>query len=244
MSDKWTPREEQIMCRWYPSLGTKVAEKLTGRTHMAVSKQSIRMGLSRDKFYWSKADAGDLQLTFDLGGLEVCLERFPYRNQRQIMAKLYAMGNPHVKRRCIKGRPASVWMPDHVKLLKACYPRLDVREIAALLPNHTWKQVENKMYALGLHTQRRSVAAQTVPSPELPKQWISRREVAKILQVKEEWIINVLQRRDLKRWTRMNTRKVEALLGLTWWEEDFAWTFLASDVYAAKQCLDSQPTSK
>ena len=82
---EWTEEESEILREWYPVEGTKVIDRLSGRTKRAIMEQAFKLGLKvYDK--WTKEEIEILKKYYQIEGIKV-KDRLNDKSKAAIMAQ-------------------------------------------------------------------------------------------------------------------------------------------------------------
>ena len=127
---KWTEEENVVLREWYPIEGSKVADRLEGRTRGAAQSQARRLGLKSPNGLWTEEENEILRKNYSLEGTKVkeWLER---RTKGAIKTQARKLG--------LKA-PDDIWTEEENEILKKWYlvegakviDRLNGRTISAI----------------------------------------------------------------------------------------------------------------
>ncbi|MDE6853110.1 MAG: DEAD/DEAH box helicase family protein, partial [Lachnospiraceae bacterium] len=110
---EWTEEENEILKKWYLIEGTKVADKLEGRTKYAVKGQARKLGLNINSCKpWTEKEIEILKKYYPTEGLKV-IDRLEGRTKSSIVTKAYKLD--------IKA-PDNSWTDEEIEILKEYYP--------------------------------------------------------------------------------------------------------------------------
>ena len=110
---EWTEEENEILREWYSIEGTKVIDRLSGRTKRAITKQAFKLGLKVYDVYdsWSDEEIELLKKYYLIEGCRV-KERLNGRTERAIMTQA---------RKLKLIRKKSNWTEDEKNIIKKYY---------------------------------------------------------------------------------------------------------------------------
>lgn len=109
----WNEEEIEILREWYPIEGTKVIDRLSGRTKRAIMKQAFRLGLKMYDVYdnWSDEEIELLKKYYSIEGCKV-KKRLNGRTERAIITQA---------RKLKLIRKKSNWTEDENNIIKEFY---------------------------------------------------------------------------------------------------------------------------
>lgn len=107
---EWTEEESEILREWYPVEGTKVIDRLSGRTKRAIMEQAFKLGLKvYDK--WTKEEIEILKKYYQIEGIKV-KDRLNDKSKAAIMAQV---------RKLKLIRKSANWTEDENNIIKKYY---------------------------------------------------------------------------------------------------------------------------
>ena len=135
---EWTVEENEILKKWYPVEGSKVADRLEGRTRGAIQAQARKLGLSFLNA-WTEEEIEILKKYYPIEGLNV-MEKLKNRTRTAIMTKA---GKLELK------APVSFWTNEEEYVLKKYYP-IEGMHVIKRLEGRTENAIQLRVLQLNL----------------------------------------------------------------------------------------------
>jgi len=108
--ENYPPKKREILREWYPVEGTKVIDRLSGRTKRAIMEQAFKLGLKvYDK--WTKEEIEILKKYYQIEGIKV-KDRLNDKSKAAIMAQV---------RKLKLIRKSANWTEDENNIIKKYY---------------------------------------------------------------------------------------------------------------------------
>lgn len=140
----WTEEENSILREWYIVEGTKVADRLKGRTKIAVKRQARILGLNINICNpWTEAEIEILRKYYPMEGLKV-IDRLEGRTDKAILSKA----------RKLSLQSLGKWNYKEIELLKKYYP-IEGIKVKDRLEGRTESSILSKVSKLKIQAQKK-----------------------------------------------------------------------------------------
>lgn len=138
VGDNWTIEDEDLMRKYYPSMGSKVKSMLSiERSNQTITAKAIRMGLKYEGNNWKKDDKIFLKENYGkLSNKEIAIKLNRTESSIIHMAHYLKMKDLY-----------HIWSDEEIEVLKKFYP-LEGKKVADRLPYKTEKQCRSKAIEL------------------------------------------------------------------------------------------------
>lgn len=93
---KWTPAEERLLRRYYPTEGVACAVRLPGRTKTMISQHAFCLGVKSKKIWTAEED--DILRQYYPAEKAACAARLPGRSPKQVSARAWYLGLSDTRR--------------------------------------------------------------------------------------------------------------------------------------------------
>lgn len=137
---KWTPEEDAVLKKYYPSEGTKVSHRISGRTAQACRSRASYLGISFSEGHkpWTKKEDRILRNYYETEGSKVN-KRLPGRSSRACISRA----------KILQLSQRETWTEDEIRILREFYPS-EGQDVEKRLPGKNVQSCYKKANTLGI----------------------------------------------------------------------------------------------
>ena len=138
-SKPWTPEEDDVIRREYPTRGVACVDKLPGRTTQSIATRANRLGIKYTMNRWTPEEDDIIRREYPTRGV-ACVDKLPGRATKSIAARANALGVKYNMNR---------WTPEEDDIIRREYP---TRGVACVdkLPGRTTHSITTRAHSLGV----------------------------------------------------------------------------------------------
>ena len=146
---KYTPEEDEIIKKYYPTEGVKCLSRLPGRTKGSLYDRAITLGVIYNSTKYTPEEDEIIKKYYILEG-ETIMQRLPNRTWRNVIQRAYKLG--------VKSEYFNKWTDKEISLLKQYYK---TNLLMQMLPNKTQGAIAKKIKQLGLLDNAKVICLET-----------------------------------------------------------------------------------
>ena len=142
---EWTEEEIEILKKWYPIEGYKVADRLKGRTRSAAQTQARRLGLKPPNDLWTEEE-NDVLRKYYLSEKSEVIHRLNGRTKKAIIEQARRLG--------LRTRYSNTWTDEEIDILKQYYPQYGT-DIKKILHNRSARSIRCQARRLNIFSYKK-----------------------------------------------------------------------------------------
>lgn len=138
----WTEDEDNYLIKYYPiSSWDEILNMLPNRSRTAITARASYLGISKENYFWPKADIDILINNYGKIPIEELCELFEVK---------HTYSSIQTKAQKMNLTTSIIWTDEEIEILKNTYSILPIEDVIRLLPNRTYNGIITMAGKLGI----------------------------------------------------------------------------------------------